>query len=135
MNEQMSSTPQDLGKLRTNSTISGVLLLSKQHFPHLLRVSQLTGLLILTVHTVIYSTTLSHIPDYCLSKGLDHSGGHDIFILCFKRECEKLTSSHHWVICEGCLTHVWHCVKKAKLEACHVVTQGPKQSSCIFLMN
>lgn len=33
MNEQVSSTPQDLEKLRTNSILSGVLLLSKQLLP------------------------------------------------------------------------------------------------------
>lgn len=81
---------------------------------------------------MIYSTTVSYIPDYCLSKGLDHSGGHDIFIPCFKCECENLTSSHHRAICNGGLTHVWHCVKKSKLEACHVATLGPKQRSCTF---
>lgn len=55
---------------------------------------------------VIYSTILSYIPDYCLSKELDHSGGHDIFILYFKCECEKLTSSHNKVILDGCHTCV-----------------------------
>lgn len=104
-------------------------------FPHLWRVTQLTTSLILTAHPVIYSTTFSYSPDYYLPKGLDHSGGPDIFILYFKSKCEKLTSSHHRVICAGCITSVWHCVKKSKLVACHVVTQGPKERSFICSMN
>lgn len=60
----------------------------------------------LSTHVMIFFHHLGCIPNYCLSRGLDHSGGHDIFILYFKCECEKLTSSHDKVIQDGCLTHV-----------------------------
>lgn len=130
MNEQMNSTARMYESWKQILWYLDSFCWANNHFPHPLRISQLTRSLMLPAYMVIYSTTSSY-SWLSLIQGAGSLWGHDIFTLCFMCECKKTDyqpqQGYLWWVLNTCMTLLGNLNSETKANVLYIFNElAPK---------